>query len=454
MRTYRQPTVVSCARSPRARALPFEPTKRGVAPFGKPHKGTYPLTQLKELLNMASYHCAVKVLSRSSGRSSVQFSAYMSGEKQYDERLGQTFSHTSKEEVCYNTMIFADRVPEQMREQEKFWNSVEAAEKANNSQVSRTWEIALPHELTMEQNKAWIEDFARSLVEKDGMPAIQLAIHEKEGNWHAHIMAPTRDMDEKGKWLAKEQKVYKLDEHGERIPKIDPKTGEQKVDSHNRKQWERETVERNNWNSKDLLQEWRERTAHYQNRGLEMAHSEVRVDHRSLKEQGIDREPTIHEGYVARQMADRGLVSERVEYNKAVAEINAVRAEIERQKGMLEQIQTKWQEYTKAWEVKLDHVREQISERIRGIGDRITGRTAEQTVGFNRDGVKPTASERIRNIRAELDNTRAEVRDRGAEVEKQDTLRQARDAEQERLRAEEIERELARSREDEWTISR
>jgi len=46
-----------------------------------------------------------------------------------------------------------------------------------------------------------------------------------------------RPLTEKGEWGVKSKKVFGLDENGERIPVIDKKTGQQKVDRRNRKQW-------------------------------------------------------------------------------------------------------------------------------------------------------------------------------------------------------------------------
>ena len=360
---------------------------------------------------MASYHCNVKVLSRSKGRSSVQFSAYISGEKMYDERLGESFNHTSKEEVCYTEFSFADRVPEQIRTPDKFWNEVEQIEKTNDAQVCRTWEIALPKELTIEQNISWIQDYVKELIEKDHMPAVQWAIHNKEGNPHAHIMAPTRDIKDNGKWEPKEVKQYKLDEKGERIPILNP-DGTQKVDKQNRKQWQRETVKVNPWNSKQLLKQWRERAATYQNKALEMAHQEVRVDHRSYKDQGIERIPTIHEGYQARKM---GELSERVQMNNVIRQTNL---EYERERTLLQNLQNQWIEFLRSFE----HVRDQIRERI----ERISRQAIERGNGhaIERDGVHAE-----RDIRAEIEHRRSIVRESGAD-------RASRDAERERQRVE------------------
>ena len=49
-----------------------------------------------------------------------------------------------------------------------------------------------------------------------------------------------------------------------------------------------------------------------------------KVDHRSYKRQGIDKIPTIHEGYTAREIAARGGTSERIEINKEIQERNAL----------------------------------------------------------------------------------------------------------------------------------
>ena len=443
----------------------------------------------KERCNMACYHCSVKILSRSAGRSSVQFSAYMGGQELYDERLGMTYTHTSKEEVCYNEMIFADRVPENLRGQEVFWNAVEAAEKQMTAQVARTWEIALPHELTMEQNLEWARKYAQDLTEKDGMPAVQIAIHKKDGNWHAHLMAPTRDMDEKGKWLAKEKKEYSLTDRGEKIPVLDEQKladfarihGEafdlerldrslderglegkerqierQKVldevqsmrirkDRGAERKWQRETVERNPWNSRELLGEWRERAADYQNRALELHGHEVRVDHRSLEEQGIDREPTIHEGYTARLMGEE---SERVRRNIEIRQRNMeykqARIEYEHERTLFEKAQTLFEE----WKEQMSHVREQIAERIRGIGARIAARANGELDGRDRDGVEPTFERvSLASIRADLDHQRAAERAAEKIADDSGAKREERELEQQRLAAEKVERELERSRE-------
>ena len=70
-------------------------------------------------------------------------------------------------------------------------------------------------------------------------------------NLHIHVLLTIRPLTENGEWGAKTKKVYELDENGERIPLIDKRTGQQKVDKRNRKQWKCHTVESTNWNSRE-----------------------------------------------------------------------------------------------------------------------------------------------------------------------------------------------------------
>lgn len=350
---------------------------------------------------MASYHCSVKVLSRGKGRSSVQFSAYIGGEKLKDERLGEVFDKTSKDEVCYNEMMFADRVPEHLRSQSEFWNEVERIEKQSNAQVSRTWEIALPKELTREQNVDLAKEFAKSLIEEDGLCACQVAFHDKDGNPHAHIMAPMRDMNDKGEWLSKEKKDYALDDKGERIPIIDPRTGQQKVDKRNRKQWQRVYVERNEWNSKEYIHKWRERAADLQNKALERNGHEQRVDHRSYKDQGLDITPTIHEGYTAQRM---GTASERVRRNVEIMQERALAEEIKRDESRVSSLTEQFSKFKE----RCADVQKIIGSGIERIKQSIERRT---TAGADRLDSGHDRQLTATRYRAAIDKRRTEQRE-------------------------------------------
>ena len=115
-----------------------------------------------------------------------------------------------------------------------------------------------------------------------------------------------RPLTENGEWEAKTKKVYVLDENGERVPFIDKKTGQQKVDKRNRKQWKCQTVESTDWNSQENARKWRKDLADTINATNEQLGIAVHWEHRSFKEQGIDREPTIHIGAVANALERKG----------------------------------------------------------------------------------------------------------------------------------------------------
>lgn len=269
---------------------------------------------------MAIYHCSIKNIGRSSGKSAVASSAYRSGEKLHDEEIGKTFDYTAKDNVVYSEIILCKNAPREYQDRATLWNEVQKVEKAKDARLAREWEVALPNELNLDQAKELARGFAQSLAD-EGM-CVDMAIHWKEGNHHAHIMGTTRTIDENGKWGSKEKKVNALDENGNKIPLLD-ENGVQKVrireGKGTEKLWVRETVQVNEWNKSEKVEEWRERWADHCNRYLA---KEQQIDHRSYERQGVEQIPTIHEGYVARQMEQRGQVSELCQMNREIKSFN------------------------------------------------------------------------------------------------------------------------------------
>lgn len=298
---------------------------------------------------MAIYHYSIQMIKRSDGRSAIACAAYRSATKLHDDELQKTDDFTYKKGVVYTEVLLPENAPSEYADREKLWNAVQQVEKAKNAQLAREFEMGLPIELSREQQIKFARDYVIENFVKRGMAA-DMVIHDRDdGNPHVHVMTTTRGFKEGGQWDAKEKKDYALDENGERIPIIDPATGEQKLDSRNRKQWQRVTVQANDWNSHDNAEIWRANWATACNRALEEIGSQERVDHRSYARQGIEKEPTIHEGYQARQMEARGEVSERCEHNRQVRERNRIRewlkAEKEKIKQEANRIKEKIKEY-------------------------------------------------------------------------------------------------------------
>jgi hypothetical protein len=275
---------------------------------------------------MAIYHFSAQIISRGSGKSSVAAAAYRSGEKLVDERTGLNYDYTKKEGVEYTEILAPPNSPEWTTDRNKLWNEVEKIEKAKDSQLAREINIALPKELSNEQNIKLIKEFVKDNFVNKGMVA-DIAIHNghkeikdnlesipveeriNNTNIHAHIMVTMRPFKEDGTWGAKAKKEYILDKNGE---KIKLKSGEYK----SRK------IESNDWNKKETLENWREQWANYANKALEKAGCEDRIDHRSYKDQGVDQVPTIHLGKTSSEMQKKGIDNERVEINKKIKELN------------------------------------------------------------------------------------------------------------------------------------
>lgn len=264
---------------------------------------------------MAIYHCSVKNISRSSGRSAVACAAYRSGE---DLETGITHDYRKKTGIAFTEIFLCKNAPEKFQNREELWNEVEKIEKAADARLAREIEVAIPRELSLEEMKNLVAGYAKVLTE-EGM-CVDAAIHLKVGNPHAHLMCTTRKIKADGTWDQKEKKVYALDESGNKIPVIDPETGEQKIGARGRRIWKRVTVAANDLNAKENVEKWRKMWSEHCNAYLE---PEQQIDHRSYERQGKkDMIPTIHEGYAAREMEKRGQLAERCEMNREIAAAN------------------------------------------------------------------------------------------------------------------------------------
>jgi hypothetical protein len=271
---------------------------------------------------MAIYHCHCKIISRGQGRSAVGAAAYRSGEKLYNEYDGIEHDYTKKGGVAYSEIMLCENAPKEYQDRQTLWNAVEKIEKGSKAQLAREYEVALPVELSREEQIQLVRDFVKENFVDKGM-CVDFSIHDKEnGNPHAHIMLTTRPINENGEWGMKEKKDYMRDENGERVPLIDKKTGLQKVDSRNRKQWKREYVQFNDWNTKDFLYRSRESWAEKVNQELERKNVPQRVDHRSYNEQGIEQIPTQHIGVSVNAMEKRGIESQRGNENREIKKAN------------------------------------------------------------------------------------------------------------------------------------
>ena len=196
---------------------------------------------------------------------------------------------------------------------------MQAIETQKNAQLCREIEVALPVELSREEQIKLVREYIQQNFISSGMCA-DWALHDKgDGNPHAHILLTVRPIKSNGEWGAKRKDSYVLDDQGNKIPVIDTNTGKQKIGSRGRKMWERISVPSTDWNDQSRAEEWRKGWADVCNKYLK---GRARVDHRSYARQGKKQLPTMHEGYVARKIAKRGKQSTIIDYNAKVIRTN------------------------------------------------------------------------------------------------------------------------------------
>jgi Ti-type conjugative transfer relaxase TraA len=225
--------------------------------------------------------------------------AYRAGEKLTNERDGITHDYTAKQGVEHAEIVLPEGVnAEWAKDRSALWNAAEFAEKRKDARVAREFEIALPHELSAEQRLEATREFAQELANRYGA-AVDFAIHSPHDasdvrNHHAHVMMTTRQVGESGLG----EKTY-LERENKWLLAHDLPTTDMQL--------------------RDLRQRW-EGIA---NERLAMAGLDIRIDHRSHMERGLEIAPTEHMGVHASQMERRGLDVSRTRLDEDAARRNA-----------------------------------------------------------------------------------------------------------------------------------
>ena len=309
---------------------------------------------------MAIYHLEAKVVSRGAGRSAVAASAYLSCSRLYNDYDGIQHDYTKKQGLVWQEVFLPEYAPQEWQDREKLWNAVEEVETAKDSRLAREFVVALPIELSREQQIELLQDFIRKQFVSDGMCA-DAAIHDTDGhNPHAHILLTVRPLDEQGHWQYKTEKEYLCMRNGEergftatefKVAQAEGwekqypyKIGKKKVymtpsaaeaqglvraDKHPKStRYGRQNPLAERWNSEEQLVVWRAAWADVTNRQLEMYGHDERIDHRSNAARGLDEQPTIHEGVTVQALERKGIVSDRCEMNRQIRADNALLREL------------------------------------------------------------------------------------------------------------------------------
>ena len=259
---------------------------------------------------MVFFHAPVQIISRQKGRSTVAAAAYRSGTRIECTWDGRTHDYTRKQHIVYSQIMLPSQAPREFYDRATLWNSVEWNEPKRNNQLAREMELALPAELSREEQIKLVQRFVQKTFVDEGMCA-DFSIHDKnDGNPHAHIMLTMRPLTEDGLWGDKSKMVYELDENGERI----------RLPSGNWKSHKENTTD---WDNRNNVEKWRAAAADFINEALrENGFTTGFVDHRSYARQGKKQIPMVHEGPAVREMEKRGIVTELGSYNREIREWN------------------------------------------------------------------------------------------------------------------------------------
>lgn len=383
---------------------------------------------------MAIYHCSVQVIGRNTGRSSVAAAAYRAGERLVNEYDGLEHDFTKKNWVEYTEIILPENAPSEYSDRSTLWNAVEKSEKSKDAQLCREFELALPVEMTREQQIEVVRQFATDVLVTQGM-AVDIAIHspplcndrhqpidadgnptkEKDEmqfqNPHAHILATMRPIDEKGKWVAKTQKEYLCRRDDEEkgftaeefksekengwqkqyryldgkkkvwlTPDIAKEQGLEKIDRNPKATpYGRKNPLIEHWNNKDTIYEWRQAWEKIINDKFESLNSDTRVDCRSFVEQGREEIPTIHMGTSATNMerrAARELLEGKSEKEVVRSDIGDINRHIKEHNRFVVAFKEKMAQIGDAVKKQV----EKISSKILDLRAKILGKKYEAVV--------------------------------------------------------------------------
>ncbi|MGN8004033.1 MobA/MobL family protein [Acidovorax sp. 22279] len=233
---------------------------------------------------MAIFHLRARTVTRASGASAAAAAAYIL-------RLGR-FAKADSDPCVFSRSGNMPTWAAGPGKRLEYWRAADLQERSNG-RLTKTVELALPLELNHAQRVALVLDFCERVARTNsGEPLPYLAaIHAgKLSNPHAHVMVSERVADGHDRtpelWFSRASPKGKNPAQG----------GARKTEDLKPKAW--------------LLAK-RELLARLTNDALAAAGFAAHVDHRSLREQGIDRPPGVHLGPVGAARLRRGKHSRR-----------------------------------------------------------------------------------------------------------------------------------------------
>ena len=232
---------------------------------------------------MAIFHMSFSNISAGKGRSAIAGASYRSGEKLFDQKEGRSYFY-ARSVMPESFILTPKNAPEWASDREKLWNEVERKDRRANSRYAKEFNVALPVELSEDEQKELLTKYVQENFVDEGMVA-DVAIHrDHPDNPHAHVMLTNRPFNPDGTWGLKSKRKNILDENGNKTY-----TGNSRF-PRSRKVW---LVD---WDKKEKINQWRHNWAVSVNQVLEQKNIPDRISEKSFEDQGINEVPTQHEG--------------------------------------------------------------------------------------------------------------------------------------------------------------
>lgn len=225
---------------------------------------------------MASQGFTAQIVS--AGRSAVAMAAYRHRTRMFDETRGAFTKHYDKErdDLVHAEIALPENAPVWIaeltgtssveRSSQNLWTYVQQNETRVDSQLARELLIALPIELSRDENIALVRAFVADHVVSKGL-VVDWVYHDKQGNPHVHLMHTLRAVEAQG---FGKKKIAVVGEDGTPLR------------VNNRIVYKTVVGDRDEY--KALRLKWGE----YLNEALARAGHDIRVDMRSYAERGID----------------------------------------------------------------------------------------------------------------------------------------------------------------------
>jgi hypothetical protein len=120
---------------------------------------------------MAIFSLNHSFVSRGAGHNVIAGAAYLARERLVD-RFGRVFDFQKLGGMLHAEINVPDGAPDWAKDRQKLWRAVEAREnkstRAKDARLAHSFRIALPHELTLQQNIWLLRDFVREQFTRKG----------------------------------------------------------------------------------------------------------------------------------------------------------------------------------------------------------------------------------------------------------------------------------------------